>query len=104
MCGTPQLAAPEVAQGEAQTTKVDAWAIGACLVQMLKGRPMAGVQDASLPDNASPGAQNVGMGLLTIDVASRLSAKAALDYPFLNTAARAHQELAMPLQAPPVKS
>lgn len=88
MCGTPQLAAPEVSNGEPQTAKVDAWALGACLVQMLKGRPLAGAQDAWLPRSASQNAKEVGSGFLTVDPSSRLGANMALDYPFVKACLR----------------
>lgn len=88
MCGTPQLAAPEVAAGEAQTSKVDAWALGACLVQMLKGRPLNGAHDAWLPTTASSPSKELGSGLLTQDPRLRLGAKMALEVPFLKAVAR----------------
>lgn len=88
MCGTPQLAAPEVSLGEPQTVKVDAWALGACLVQMLKGRPLAGSQDAWLPRTASIPAKDVGTGFLTVDPSARLAASEALDYLFVKACLR----------------
>jgi len=88
MCGTPQLAAPEVSNGNPQTSKVDSWALGACLVQMLKGRPLDGPQDAWLPSSSSAPSKELGGGFLKQDPRIRLSAKMALEKPFLKATAR----------------
>lgn len=86
MCGTPQLAPPEVTRGEVQTTKVDCWALGACLVQLVTGRPLTGPHDAWLPPAASDAARDLAVALLNVDPAQRLSAADALTWAILTEA------------------
>lgn len=103
MCGTPQLAPPEVSRGEPQTNKVDIWSIGACLVQLLTGCALDGPQDAWLPTGPqySAAAQDLAQRLLQLDARRRLSARNALERPFLK-AAKTNQVSSAAVPAGPV--
>eukprot|EP00429_Kryptoperidinium_foliaceum_P054004 CAMPEP_0176085426 /NCGR_PEP_ID=MMETSP0120_2-20121206/42753_1 /TAXON_ID=160619 /ORGANISM="Kryptoperidinium foliaceum, Strain CCMP 1326" /LENGTH=517 /DNA_ID=CAMNT_0017419239 /DNA_START=33 /DNA_END=1583 /DNA_ORIENTATION=+ len=78
LCGTPQLMAPEVLESDLQSFKMDVWALGACLAQLLKGVPLEGPQDAWLPTAASDAAHDLAEGLLQRDPALRIDARSAL--------------------------
>eukprot|EP00747_Dinoflagellata_sp_TGD_P181794 gnl/TRDRNA2_/TRDRNA2_35753_c0_seq1.p1 gnl/TRDRNA2_/TRDRNA2_35753_c0~~gnl/TRDRNA2_/TRDRNA2_35753_c0_seq1.p1 ORF type:complete len:680 (+),score=89.57 gnl/TRDRNA2_/TRDRNA2_35753_c0_seq1:33-2042(+) len=89
MCGTPQLAPPEVRRGEKQTPKIDAWALGACLVQLLTGRAITGPHDATLnvqTGNHSNPARMLARALLVHEPLRRVDVEAALEYQFLRNA------------------
>lgn len=80
LCGTPDFAAPEVLRGEKQTTKVDSWALGVCLVQLLIGRSPRGPE---IPAEASAEARSFLSGLFAPGVANRFTMAQALAHPFL---------------------
>jgi len=82
-CGTPQLAPPEVLLGEPHTSKMDMWALGACLVQLLSGITISGPEDACLPSHASAEAHDLAAGLLCPDPRRRIDARSALGRPLL---------------------
>lgn len=86
LCGTPQLVPPEVKRGESQTSKMDTWALGACLVQLLTGSPINGPEDAKLPAGPSAAAQDLSVALLDHNPSTRITAEAALRRPFLEEA------------------
>lgn len=86
ICGTPQLASPEVASSDLQTSKMDVWALGACLVQLLKGQPLNGPQDAWLHREASAEAHQLADCMLNHDPAERADIQTALRCTFLREA------------------
>ena len=86
MCGTPQLAPPEVSRGERHTEKMDIWALGACLVQLLTGHALSGPQDAWLPQTASPDATELAAALLAFDPNERATAEESLGCRLLREA------------------
>lgn len=81
ICGTPQLAPPEVRY--AQTSKMDTWALGACLLQLLTGKPLRGPNDAVLRTPCSMCAQDLSVGLFRHEPTQRFSAREAQQQPFL---------------------
>eukprot|EP00929_Paragymnodinium_shiwhaense_P029780 TRINITY_DN17001_c0_g1_i1.p1 TRINITY_DN17001_c0_g1~~TRINITY_DN17001_c0_g1_i1.p1 ORF type:complete len:988 (+),score=156.60 TRINITY_DN17001_c0_g1_i1:87-3050(+) len=88
LCGTPQLCSPEAHAGEAHSNKLDAWALGACLVQLLQGAPLSGPEDARLSESGghSQAAYDLADGLLKRNPDDRISATEALHRPLLKTA------------------
>jgi len=80
LCGTPEFAAPEVLRGEKQTPKVDSWALGVCLVQLLLARSPRG---AEIPAEISGQAQSFLTGLFAPAVANRFSMAQSLAHIFL---------------------
>mmetsp|Transcript_25462 Transcript_25462/g.85183 ORF Transcript_25462/g.85183 Transcript_25462/m.85183 type:complete len:507 (-) Transcript_25462:218-1738(-) len=88
ICGTPQLVPPEVRDGGPQTAKMDVWAIGACLVQLLRGSPLDGPWDAILPESASVEARGFGAACLSVDMDARIDIRGALRMPFLRGGSR----------------
>lgn len=86
ICGTPQLASPEVTSSDLQTSKMDIWALGACLVQLLKGIPLNGPQDAWLHREASLQAHELADCILIVDPAARADIRTALGCTFLRDA------------------
>lgn len=80
LCGTPEFVAPEVRRGEKQTEKIDSWALGMLLAQLLLGRVP---RQPDFPDHASGPARNLLAGLWRPSVQERFSMEDVLQHPFL---------------------
>eukprot|EP00180_Rhodochaete_pulchella_P004826 Plantae.Rhodophyta-Rhodochaete_pulchella.ctg992.p1 GENE.Plantae.Rhodophyta-Rhodochaete_pulchella.ctg992~~Plantae.Rhodophyta-Rhodochaete_pulchella.ctg992.p1 ORF type:complete len:426 (-),score=98.60 Plantae.Rhodophyta-Rhodochaete_pulchella.ctg992:1070-2179(-) len=101
MYGTPFFVAPEVIRGESYGPAVDVWSCGVLLYNMLSGQlPFDGnnikevlkrVRQGTFdfPDREwskiSTEVKNLIKGLLAYDPKQRLSSKAALEHPWLNS-------------------
>eukprot|EP00929_Paragymnodinium_shiwhaense_P095792 TRINITY_DN57077_c0_g1_i1.p1 TRINITY_DN57077_c0_g1~~TRINITY_DN57077_c0_g1_i1.p1 ORF type:complete len:1349 (-),score=230.28 TRINITY_DN57077_c0_g1_i1:274-4320(-) len=86
ICGTPQLCPPEAHAGHPHTCKMDAWLLGACFTQLLRGRPLSGPEDTEPPLGLSPGALELLQGLLQRDPELRWTAEEALEVPLMLSA------------------
>jgi len=80
LCGTPAFVAPEVKKGEGQTEKIDSWALGMLLAQLLLGRAP---RQPEFPEKASRLARNLLAGLWRPCPQERFSMVDVLDHPFL---------------------
>jgi serine/threonine protein kinase len=102
-CGTPAYCAPEVLRRDARYgTSCDIWSLGVTLFMLLSGEPPFAVQASdlrelvlairsgsfSMADPAwalvSDEAQDFVKQLLVVDPATRLTARSALEHPWLN--------------------
>lgn len=96
--GTPYYIAPEVLRGS-YTEKCDMWSIGVILYIMLSGSPPINGSDQQILKLAKEGkwsfkgaiwnkisadARDLVKKLMTLDETKRLSAKEALQHPWLN--------------------
>jgi len=98
-CGTPFYVAPDILMGDGYGTGVDMWASGVLLYVLLSGRlPFAADTDTELfklimvgdliwksPqfDTVSAEAKDLISKLIVVEPEQRLSAKQALDHPFI---------------------
>lgn len=110
ICGTPNYLAPEVLSGSAQGTARDMWSVGCVLYTMLIGTPPFEAQrpqetmerirhmDFELPGTLSLEARDILARLLTPFPNKRITAKEALQHPFMNK-----NRLRKPLQQEKVK-
>lgn len=96
-CGTLQYTAPEVLSGVGYDERCDMWSVGAMLYAVLVGKTLyGGTQDEVFAKNSqgtiewsrsfkklSREARDFVLGLLTVDVDKRRTAKQALRHPWL---------------------
>ena len=99
-CGTPGYIAPEVLNGEAYTKAVDMWSLGVILYILICGFPpfydedetalFRSIKTANYEfispywDDASPDVLDLIQKCLELDVSKRITAKEALEHPWLS--------------------